>query len=120
MTQLKKVNFPAIAIKFKDSRELDRDLLKELGFQEAQLTAILDRGISFDDNVDVRIVTFTSNGVADTEDAVAHTLGKIPQGFFVINVDKAGIVYDGGTAWTTTAINLKTNVATAIVKIMVF
>ena len=39
-----------------------------LAFQK--LKAILDGGISFDDNMDVSIVTYTSNGTPNTQDAV--------------------------------------------------
>jgi len=44
---------------------------------------------------------------ADTEFSVSHTLGAVPIGYIVIKVDKAGVVYDSGTTWTSTTIYLK-------------
>ncbi len=60
---------------------------------------------------------YTSNGSADTEDTVAHGLGAVPIGYIVIKQDKGSIVYDSGTAWTSTNIYLKqtgTSVATSL------
>jgi hypothetical protein len=65
-------------------------------------------------------VDVADTGLADTEFAVAHTLGIIPSGFATKNSDKAGINYDsGGTAWTDTNIYLKNNVANCAVTIRV-
>ena len=56
----------------------------------------------------------------DTEDTTAHTLGKVPTGFFVISQDKAGSLYDSGTAFTATNIFTKCDVASVTFKIIVF
>jgi len=121
MTEYKDPNFPAVYKKDDPNlRDFDRFLLQQLEEWQQNLKSILDRGIERNDNVDQRDATFTSNAVADTEDAVTHTLGKIPEGFRVINSDKAATVYDSGTAWTETTIFLKTNVASATITIEVF
>ena len=65
-------------------------------------------------------VDYTSNATPDTEDTVAHNLGWIPKGFIIVNRDKAGIAYDSGTAWTSSNIYLKCNVATVAFKLLVF
>lgn len=96
------------------------DILKTLQDFFNRIVAILNRGITFTDNVDCVLVAFTSNGVANTEDAVSHTLGKTPTGFIVYRLDKAAVVYDSGTTWTSTTIYLKTSVLTTAVKIIIF
>lgn len=54
-------------------------------------------------------------GSADTEFSVSHTVGSVPQGFLVTNIDAGGVVYDSGTAWTDTTIYLKCSAANAAV-----
>lgn len=69
----------------------------------------------------VEIISGTTNGTANTEDAFAHTGGRIPRGFIVITQDKAGSVYAGTTANTTSAIYLKGSVVSIAFKaILVF
>lgn len=66
------------------------------------------------------ILPYTSNATADTQDTVAHNLGYIPNGFIVINSDKAAKVYKGSTAWTATNIYLKCDVTSAATSLLVF
>lgn len=63
---------------------------------------------------------FTSNGTANTEDAIPHTLGRVPFGVLASIPDKAAILYASATTWTATTIYLKTSVATVAWKVMVF
>lgn len=67
-----------------------------------------------------QFISGTTNATPDTEDAFTHSLGRIPKGFLVVSKDKAGDIYDGGTANTTTALNLKCSVASVAFKIYVF
>jgi hypothetical protein len=71
-------------------------------------------------NLCSKYVVFTSNGVANTEDVVTHKLGRIPVGYIVVKQDKAGIVYDSTTTWTTSTIALKSSVASVAWTLMVF
>lgn len=64
------------------------------------------------ENIAGEFQVYTSNGSADTEDTIAHTLGSVPIGYIVIKQDKGSVVYDSGTAWTSTDIYLKQTVAT--------
>ncbi len=102
----------------KDQR--DTDLYRVLSEFFRKITTILNRGITFDENVDCRLINFTSSATPDAENTIAHTLGKVPIGYIVYGKDKAGDVYTGGTAWTTTNLYLKVNVASVAVKIIVF
>jgi len=63
---------------------------------------------------------YTSNATPDAEDTIAHGLGRTPVGFIVIDKDKAGDIYDGGTAWTDTNIYLKCAVASVTATVLVF
>lgn len=94
MTKFKEPQYPAIYVdNQKNLRQFDRDMVTVLGGSASNLKTILDRGISFADNVDCVFITYTSNGVVATEDVVPHTLGKIPTGYIVITKDTPGIIY---------------------------
>lgn len=70
-------------------------------------------------DLDAVWVVFTSNGTANTEDAVAHTLGRVPKWWLVMIPDKAAVLYDSGTAHTTTTAYWKTSAATVAWKVIV-
>lgn len=109
MTAFKRIPIP------QNSNPLE--ILNEI---QVGLEPILNRGITFSENVDIVFVQFTSSATPDAENTVAHTLGKVPTGFIVYSLDKAGVVYRSGTAFTATNIYLKVNVASVAVKILVF
>lgn len=98
----------------------EQDLFKAIQDFAKNIVTILNRGISFDDNVDCRRVTFTSSATPDAENTVPHSLGKVPIGYLIYGLDKAAIVYTGATSWSDTNIYLKVNVASVAVKIIVF
>lgn len=99
--------------------EFDRLLLMALALGGQNLKAILDGGISFTDNMDVSIVTYTSNASPDTEDTVAHGLGKVPTGYIPVSKDKAGDVYTSSAA-DATNLKLKCTVASVALKLLIF
>lgn len=121
MTQYQEPNFPGIFTQNqKDLRQFDRDLITVLSGWDNILKAILDRGINFDDNLDIRRVSVVSHGTPGTEFSVAHTLGKVPTGYIVYGQTAAGSVYDGTTANTKTTLYLKSDVATVTFRLVVF
>lgn len=65
-------------------------------------------------------VVFTSNGTANTEDAVPHTLDRVPICAIASLPDKVAVLYIGTTAWTKTNVYFKTSVATVAWKVMLF
>ena len=72
------------------------------------------------ENISGQFQDITSHASANTEFAVAHTLGVIPVGFIVLYQDKAGSLYQApstGTAWTATNIYLKSDVSSLSAKI---
>jgi hypothetical protein len=58
-------------------------------------------------------VVVADTGALDTEFTVPHNLGVIPSGVYIIRADKAGSLYDSGTAYTDTDIYLKLDAANA-------
>lgn len=63
---------------------------------------------------------FTSNAVADTEDTIAHNLGRIPIGRLLGDQDKAASLYRSGTDWTSSAIYVKSSAASVAWKLVLF
>lgn len=121
MTQYKEPQYPAIFVDNSPQlRDFDKKLLSVLEGQSANLKTILQRGISFPDNMDVAFISFTSSATPDAENTIAHTLGKTPTGFVVYNLDKGAVVYNGTTTWSKTNIYLKVNTASVAVKAWIF
>lgn len=63
------------------------------------------------ENISGEFQVFTSNATPDTEDTVAHTIGAVPVGYIVLKQDKAGSLYMSGTAWTSSNVYFKCDVA---------
>jgi len=116
----RRITLPSQAIPGKPLRQFDHDLMLALDGMVTNLMGLFDKGINIDDNLDVKEVAITTNGVADTEDGFAHTLKRVPKGYIVVKRDKAGTIYDGASAWTSTTIYLRSNVATVAATILVY
>ncbi len=110
-----------VSAPFPQPRDMkEADIFNTLTDFHNRLVAILNRGIRFSDNVDCVLITTTTSATPDAENTVAHTLGKVPSGYIVYSQDKAGSLYLGGTAWTSSNIYLKSNIASVAFKIIVF
>ena len=121
MTKYVEPNLPAIFTEaYTKLRQFDKELVSILGNWAQSLKGILDRGISIDDNMDVRRVSVTSHGTPGTEFSVAHTLGKVPTGYIVYRQAGAGSVYDGTTPNTNATLYLKSDVANTVFYLIVF
>jgi len=120
LSNFQRVNWPALLSLHKDVTLYDKELMKSINDQHYNLEAILNRGIKFQDNVDCVLVTFTSSATPDAENTVAHTLGKVPTGYLTYGLNKGAVVYTGTTTWTTGNIYLKVNVASTVVKLIIF
>lgn len=119
MSKLSEINFPATVTQDSEVRPFDRDLVTVLTGWTQNLLAIVDGGISLEDNIDAATASFTSSATPDEENIVPHGLGKVPTHFIVTSLDKAAIIYKGTTAFTKTNIYLKSNVASTVVKVVV-
>ena len=112
-----------IRTKLKTSREeseFDKSLTQELLSAWRELSSLLNGGIKFEDNFNAQIIDVSDSGTINTEFSVSHDLKRVPSGFLVFNINKAGVVYDSGTAWTTAALFLKCSAANATIKLLVF
>ena len=69
------------------------------------------------ENIAGEFQVIADTGNINTEFTVTHTVGAVPIGFLMINSDKGGVVYDSGTAWTSTNIYLKCSAANAAITI---
>lgn len=73
-------------------------------------------------NLDAQWVNVVFPSAANTETAVPHGLGRIPEGYHVVRQDRAGSVYDDATTsgWTSDSIYLKCSVASVDCWLIVF
>lgn len=111
----KRLNVPS------EEDEKFRQKLAEVLFKYSmKLSDIINGDIRIDENLNAETLTISDSGGANTENTVAHTLKRIPVGFMVVNIDKAGIVYDSGTSWTASNLYVKCNVANAAIKLLVY
>ena len=90
----------------------------------ASISRVINGGGGLGDGVDIdnfmgKWLTYTTNGVANTEDAVTHDLGVTPIGFLVVNPPASGFVYRGATSWTASKIYLKCSAASQTALILV-
>ena len=111
---------PVILPKTESDDDVVNDLILILSRFFADIRSLTDQGLGFSDNMDCRIVSYTTNATPDTEDAITHTLGKIPVGYIITYQDKAGSIYDSGTAWTEDTIYLKCSTTSASVRMLIF
>lgn len=100
--------------------EFEKALAAELFSFSGELAQILNKGIKFADNFNAEIKTIADSGVANSENTVAHTLKRTPIGYIVLKIDKGGVLYDSGTAWTDTDIYLKCGAANCAITLLVF
>ncbi len=125
MSSLKRFSFAALLTKYErvlpeGVRDFARDLLTMISDQSLSLEGMLGNGLIPADNFDWKKIAFTSNATPDTEDTIPHTLKRIPEGVLIIKKDKFADIRLGATAWTSTNIYLKTDVASAALTIVVF
>jgi hypothetical protein len=72
-------------------------------------------------NFQMNIVSVVSPGVANTEFSVTHTMDQtIPRGYMVFRRSKAGSLYRGPTAWTTTLAYLKSDTGNCLYNVAFF
>jgi hypothetical protein len=104
----------------KPTTNFEKDLEKELSSYSREVANALNKGIRYTDNFNAEVKTVADSGAINTEFAVAHTLKRVPLGFHVLKINKAGIVFDSGTTWTDTNVYLKCSVANCAITLLVF
>lgn len=72
-----------------------------------------DRG----ENMSGEFQVVADTGTANAEFSITHTLGTVPIGYLITKTNKGGVVYDSGTAWTSTTIYLKCSTANTTITV---
>lgn len=88
--------------------------LQELG------TVSLGSGSGVAGDLNAQYLAVTTNATANTESAFTHKLGRKPSGYIVVKNGNGGVVYDGISIWTSTAIYLKCTTASNAVTLLIF
>tara|TARA_Y100000310_G_C20462828_1_gene706185 strand:- start:497 stop:895 length:399 start_codon:yes stop_codon:yes gene_type:complete len=99
-----------------DVEQYLHDLTKVLGIMYENLAQTVNGNLGLGDGVDFdnlvgEWVTYSTNAVANTEDTIAHTLGAVPVGYFLLKPPLVGNIHIGSTTWTTSNIYLSCNAA---------
>ena len=108
-----------------DPIPIPQDIDNPAAFYDAQMRALFlaaqnlsfverDGAIQHNDkvgNFDAKYAVFTSNGTPDTEDAVTHGLGRTPVGYFPVRGNANAVLYESGTAFTSTTVYFKSGAA---------
>ncbi len=100
-----------------DKIEIDKDFRKLFAFSQGRVRFGPGNDGSDGENIDGQWQVISDTGTINTEFSVTHTLGSIPVGYLVTKINKGGVIYDSGTAWTSTTIYLKCSAANATVSL---
>ena len=71
-------------------------------------------------NIDAVWLHYVSNGTANTEDTLTHTLGRTPLEMWVGMPDKAATIYRGSGTWSSTQVFLRATATTVTVDLLLF
>jgi hypothetical protein len=74
----------------------------------------------FSDNIDGVWANTTTPVGANTDFTIAHNLGRIPNGWLVVNQDANGVYFLGTVAPTTTEITLQCDKSSVTVRLFIF
>ena len=105
---------------YPQTSEIEGKQTKKFAKQLVQLQDELNRKIARISFNRSESLSVTDTGDADTEFSITTHSDRVPSGFILTKSDKACAVYDSGTAWTTTTIYLKCNVANVAITLTVF
>lgn len=97
--------------------QVDDDLRTLFTFSQSKVRFGDGTNGSRGENISGEFRVVDDSGDADAEIEITHTLGAVPIGFIVVNIDKAGVVYSSDTAWTSTKCYLKCSVANCEIKV---
>lgn len=100
-----------------DMREIDKDLNSLFSCLQGRVRFGAGNTGSKGENIAGEWQVVADTGTINTEFTVNHTFGSVPIGYLVTKVNKAGIIYDSGTTWTSSSIYLKCSIANATVSL---
>lgn len=109
---------PIPILGLQDLRQWATDLTSYLVGELALFREVVNSGLDFGDGIAFSgnfrgawLKDQVTDATPDTETAYTHNLGVVPIGFLVFKRDKAGVIYSGSTAWTTSQLTLRSNLA---------
>ena len=121
MTIYKRGHIPSILLEDrKKFRKFDDDLVRYLNEEQIIIDSIFNKGGGISDNLDGEIISYTSNSTPSAEDAIAHTLKRIPIGYIIVRKNQNAHLYDGTTPFTDQNIYLISDTASVDFTIFVF
>lgn len=96
----------------------DEDKFRFIQVFQQQVQSVVNGKIEFVSNIQSKLkqVTFTAT---DTDTSIDHGLGIIPNGYFIVGLSAAMIIYDGSLETTSSVIFLRSS-AIGIASIMFF
>jgi hypothetical protein len=97
----------------------ERDLERSLDIIFTLIGEILNGGILLEDNFNGFKTTITTSATPGTETAIAHGLKRTPIGYIVLKKDKAAHIYDGSTAFDSSNIYVRSDVASVTVTLFI-
>ena len=103
----------------KPESPFDISLEEELLSAWLELAETINNGLKFSDNFNAETKIVADTGVANTEFSISHTLKRVPTGYIAIKNSTSGVIYNGTTSWTTTAIYLRCSVANANITVII-
>lgn len=92
-------------------RDQDHDLKLLFSALKARLRFGAGTDGAKGENIAGEFQTFTTSATPDAENTIAHLVGAVPVGYIITSQNKAGSLYLGGSAWTSSNVYLKCNVA---------
>jgi len=90
--------------------EANKDFVRWAAQVFESIYSLFNRNISFVDNCKTSLVSVTF-AASNTQQAVPHTLGKIPTGYMTVGSASSGVVYAGASQSTTQYIYLQCTTA---------
>jgi hypothetical protein len=78
-----------------------------------QIVSVINGQVSLTDNCATQLVSVTFQN-ANVQQAIAHRLGRIPQGYIQVGARAATQVYNGSSANTPQALYVQSTVATTV------
>lgn len=100
--------------------DLDLLLLRVVLMFQGRITFGSGNDGSNGENMKGQYQVYTTNGSADTEDTLAHTLPYIPSQFIVTSVNKGGVLYKGSTAWDGSNVYFKCTTTSTTVTVFIW
>ncbi len=110
-----KLTLPRNVSNLNDVEQLGRYV--QVAFDDIQ--SVINGNIEFNQNIGAKQID-CSFLTANADFTFSHGLGRIPQGFFVVGLSVASIIYNGAAKNTTDLIYLRASVAPVNAKVMVY